>query len=403
MVRSSCGPPLNAVRPGIGGPKQGSSAPAAARSSEIAQGCGASLPPRDQLKLVPWGRILALDTLCSFSVLTNLVTRERVQLSGEYELVVDDEGEEALLIGGGGDDGSIREVPPLFSQHLYESTTSERWILDMSNSGEAWTCLDALESKFKTAECKVDIGGGAAEGSFETFVFRRARDLGLYTFWSMASVYSFLKHDAFKGFCSRWVSRSRATWVKSWAGFIGSSASEHFVCAADDRGDRSKIDGQPWPTRCLPQSSVSTFGLLGNVLRWYCLPANHGGMSHLRQRDACASLMKALISLALPASGETSFAFEVCGAWEARYPRPAPEVDQATIVNLKLQGRRLDLSALEAASAAASSRTAAPRKLWAALRDSMGDALIVDVQAVFGPSTMTQPTEDGSGACVRGA
>lgn len=115
-------PPLNVVRPACIDADMRSPMTTAASSSKEPQGGRHSPQEPQQLQLaLGGGGGVAVDAFRSSSALANLVTRERLQLAGHYELVVDDVTGEDLMVGEGRDEGSIREVSPRFSQHLYES------------------------------------------------------------------------------------------------------------------------------------------------------------------------------------------------------------------------------------------------------------------------------------------
>lgn len=319
---------------------------------------GSPIAPVDCLRL---GRIGDEEVF----LLTNIITREKVRLEGACDLVVDEHLGGALIafVGPGGE-LVAREPDGLLCRTVYENSAGERFIRERKDSGEISTwSLGAMECRFKAACVSVNVGGGCALTTFSTFVFMRARGLNCRCFWDTTAIYKHLGLKCYKGFPGRWVSRAKPSWLRSWCGLVGDQGAEQLVYSVDDQGESKFIDSLRALDRCLPATSISTFALLANCLRWYAASQNKGG---LMERN-CRSVAKSLFSALARGLGATdwSFDFMVGCKWASSWPRPGPPCDDASVVRLHCSGGIVDLAPLR--GIAASVGFAVAKRVWPAL------------------------------------
>ena len=112
------------------------------------------------------------------------------------------------------------------------------------------------------------VGAGNARYGFEVVVFHRHRPLKQQVYISLVDVYKFFKLTCYKGFPSRWISRSRETRHKCLIGVFGDGA-DHFII--DKTWSKTDIDMNlehlpPGEMRCLPCASGPVFAIaMSNV------------------------------------------------------------------------------------------------------------------------------------------
>ena len=155
---------------------------------------------------------------------------------------------------------------------------------------------------------------------------------------------------------------------------------DHVVFSVDNRGERSSIEQLPFADRCLPETGISSFGMISNLVRWYVLTPSHGGLHERGQRRACSDVLKAVIDIVGYDGSEFKFVVVLTKAWECTWPRPAMPVDGESVVQLILTGRTLDISAIVKA-ACMQSRSSQAAVISKALSSTLGDATTIDLQA----------------------
>lgn len=285
---------------------------------------------------------LHLDKLdgCSFQ-LTDIVTSERVKITGEgWSLVVDEDGSEACLarcLPGG--EPEVQHIDQLMQRLVFVSSDSgERFVKIGHGQGRKIYSLDKAMTSYKTGTLGLQVGPTSARLSLKVHVFQRPRGGNLRAFFDLHDVYRALRMSACKGVPSKWVWHSMQTWT---AYFVSLGLGVQLVRSTSVADD----DDDPWSQRCLPATCASSAALLLLLGRWAFLSRERGGLSSSEQREAAGEIFGRLCDAALEGVG-LRLRVSLVVEWRCRWPRPAVLAGEVTVDVCISAGGEVDFRSL---------------------------------------------------------
>lgn len=206
--------------------------------------------------------------------------------------------------------------------------------------------LETQEARHKEADLHTSLGPCAGDFIIRTYVFVRPRAFDLRLYFSYNHLYQLLRLSTFKSQASRWFDHGKGRWSKQFMDLFGQT---QIVESTFMNHATKKKELRRWPSRCLGDPSVSSMGLLLQLLRWHTLPASSGGLQERLARDAASVLFGSLMDFVCEFfAGEWRITIEVTMQWRCRWPRPQLEADGATVMDLQVVDSRVSVAHLVA-------------------------------------------------------
>lgn len=258
--------------------------------------------------------------------LTDVVLQQRVALpAGEYS-VVDDDGDDVILaaVYPDGDTAAV-DAESFFKLTLFTSnTTAELFTIDETVGSSSLRSFWDFQAKHRSGSVEVNVLGGASF-PFDCFVFQMPRAGKQRLYWSMHSIYDFIKIDSFKNTPSKWAFRCCERWERRFP-IDGGGQIVYGNYVSSHTAKRLQL---AFPAKCLQVTSVSTFGLLFQMAKWAWSPAHYGGFD--MKREASCEQVKAAQSF-LNSVAQTVKVYGRCwnfsvfleSKWTCKWPRPQP-------------------------------------------------------------------------------
>ncbi len=101
---------------------------------------------------------------------------------------------------------------------------------------------------------------------WKVYTFSTPRSNGQAMFWSMAGFYKYLSMTSYGKSSSTWVSRQKHHWTPTWTKLFSNT---QLVEGTMLNGlNRDKKEQTPFSTRCLPEPSTSTLGVMQLMIHW---------------------------------------------------------------------------------------------------------------------------------------
>lgn len=253
--------------------------------------------------------------------LTDTVTFERVSLKGQWELVFDDDTGAAALAGCDCDGQECMYLAvDLMRKGLYMDNRGERFIVYTNKQGATERIsFDLHLTKYRDADVQLRLGDTSATASLIVFVMAQARSANMRVWWGLFDIYRLLNLNTFAGQPCKWVNAGLCKWRNWLLPHIGGS---HTILSKHWNLSPQTVQELPWYDRCLPQTSISTILCLVCLCSWSCRPAAKGGMKSTSNKDAAATMLKALLSLSCSHVGGSACCVYINDTWQCNYPRP---------------------------------------------------------------------------------
>lgn len=223
--------------------------------------------------LLPVEGIVFADLLGGDTIVTHMLTQERVRLCGHWTLAFDEEGLAGALVS----DGPSQDVRPLDAvlkkEVLSHNATGEHLVLDSSGRRRRIAKLDDMRTPHRDAEVRIRVAASAASWDFQVSVFRKPRKSKQSCYWHLGCLYKYFGLATYRGISSKWVNACAPSWGK-FLGQLFGGENEHMVFGSYLHDGCAKRQVVKWYMRCLSSTSISTCGLLALLLRWgSCSPA----------------------------------------------------------------------------------------------------------------------------------
>lgn len=245
---------------------------------------------------------IAVDIVGARTVVTNNITHERVSLDGQWAIEHDDEGLFAQLYRLDCAPGGARavDVDSLgWKKSVFRKQNEGLVVVQRSGADVSKIALEDIVTEQRQATITVTTAVSAASSEISAFVFCRHRFARQRCYWSLVDIYRFLSLSSFAGQPSKWIHNSLASWHKLFEGIVGDGSA--FTVFSTYITDACEVrHSLPWASRCLPQTSIATAGLLALLVRWAFCPSQRGGgggEAGQSRRCRCVARLLALLGL----------------------------------------------------------------------------------------------------------
>ena len=171
--------------------------------------------------------------------------------------------------------------------------------------------LALTRSRSMTFTCQSETLGVVCE--FSPTVFYRARGANQRIDWSLPEMFDLLKITKYQGKASKWIGMCATSWSDNLTPSFGET---QIVW-----GQRMIKGPRPFWRRCLDVASISSVGLLHQLLRWSHYQPGQGGLEELQARSAAHNTFGTLVSSILPCAS-LEMPIVLVPQWEDRFPRP---------------------------------------------------------------------------------
>ena len=319
----------------------------------------------------------------------NTISLETAVIDGDADLVVEEESGDVMLAADLNGQAMALDTKDLLRKTVFLDGEGVRYLCSRDQVGRvSWQCLDEVEKKYKRSDATLCVGGGRATCSFKVYAFFWPRALNQRCFWCLNDCYTYLGLKCYKGFPGRWISRCKTAWAKSWCDLVGEEHALQIIHSIDERGQSEAIAALREPLRCLPTPALSTFGLMVNLLRWYCLSQNKGGLEgkNLKARRAARSMLSGILDAVASGAQKWTVHLVICKQWVSSWPASLPACDGEAVVEVTCDRGVLDLGPLEEACSGPG-KTSVGRQIWKSLQRSIGDvgscSLLVALEALM--------------------
>ena len=211
--------------------------------------------------------------------MTNLLTHEVVKVRGSWQLHFSEDGHDGRIstFNEQTEEVDLQSLQEVFSKWVAEDGSGELKVVSNVGGKRSVVVLADITTPFKAGSCIVSAGVTAAEYSIPTFVFVRPRAGKQRVFWCVAAVGGYLKVDSYKGNRGKWVQDNWLGWNSMMEHDLGNG---NLVLNTHTKENGTKQESVPWNERCLPETSVSTVGLLWLVCRWCWLSPGSRACTH---------------------------------------------------------------------------------------------------------------------------
>lgn len=268
------------------------------------------------------GRIYLDRTAPGQFVLTDIVTQERARLVGDWSLVIDEGNTDRgvlLKSVGAEDELEAQAVEDVLRKDIGISPSGERFLLTKVDGSVHHQSFDMLMSKMVRASVSIRMLSSAACCDVAVFVMKFRRSCGQLVYWSLVDVYAMLDLSSYNRQASKWIFHCLPGWAKFMLPFLPGSMVVH---SKHRNLSDSRLREVPWYDRCLPQTSISTVGLMLLLARWSFAKAERGGLREETPRQVAEQALRSLIGQACSPARCRSFRIEFDKDWVCRWPRP---------------------------------------------------------------------------------
>lgn len=204
--------------------------------------------------------------------------------------------------------------------------------------------FDDIVAQHRTGELRFPVGATGIKAALKVAYFFRPRSCKAQYFWCMPGLYQLLQMSSYKGKASKWIWNRMATWNTSFLGMFGSCQMIHSTHLHDGMLKRA---AEPFSSRCLPWTGISTVGLLLLLVRWAFLARPFGGVLDSSPELAQAA-KDVLLGVLRPISScePASWQFEVVVQkhWTCNWPRPLDWQQTPRSFAVAVKDGRLDFS-----------------------------------------------------------
>ena len=187
----------------------------------------------------------------------------------EAELVETAEDDVILMTLGEDIVPKLHELNDVWQVVMYKDATSGKVYVHQKASGRTLE-LSTFRSRHQVMSCGVNFTSSAASASVERYKMTHPRVPNQRIFWSMHSLYQLFGLAGYQGKAITW---SHFQLEKMHKRMAPMHHVTHLifgwyvaVISEDKRGNL------PYEDRCLPAPSVSTFGLIINLMTWSSSP-----------------------------------------------------------------------------------------------------------------------------------
>ena len=280
---------------------------------------------------------LALDKTGEgeFSV-CHVVALQTLKLKAiEAELVETADDDMILMTLGEDIVPKFHELNDVWKVVMYKDATSGKVYVHQKASGKTLE-LSTFRSRHQVMSCEVNCTSSAASASVDCYKMLHPRAPNQRIFWSMHSLYQLLGLTGYQGKASRWSHFQLEKMQKRMAPMhhVPQMIFGWYVAVISE----DKRGSLPYEDRCLPAPSVSTFGLIINLMTWSSSPPNHGGFKEDESRMHAKQLLRRLLDVVnhLHPNGVEVPIFGEDG-WYHPWPRHPPHRLTSSAVKLRWQ------------------------------------------------------------------
>lgn len=263
---------------------------------------------------------------------------------GLHELVQDDDGDMICVASASdGGDAEVREAESFFGTVVYQHDESrELFTMDEAVGKSSLVSLTDRIVRHRSGEACVYLLGGSS-AIVKGFVFVRPRPGCQVLYWSLHDIYALLQLKCFKQQASKWVATLGPRWDKALSGVAGGTQLVLGSYCSDNSAKRKKMS---WSDRCLPVSSISSFGLVVQLLKWSMLSKQAGGLEDDDSRSSASRFLTAICDTIASRRRAWKLTVFFRSTWACVWPRPSPVVgDDAMDLQVSPDGK-VDLQPL---------------------------------------------------------
>ena len=289
-----------------------------------------------------------VDHIGSQTVVTHALTLESKTLDRLFNLELSDDGTVGMVVSCDDDEDQLDLDDDVFTKRVVLKHSTQEYLVIQKVGSKCKTSNWAdMFSSHKAGQLHLLVGASSATAELDTYIFAKPRSFGQRAFVSLHSVYKFMQLTAYKGQSCDWVDRCYNKWLDALQQHCGPGT--YFVHSTFMHGKLPKKATLPWIERCLPSTSISTFGLLIMCSRWAWKSPQGGGFIDNKHRQCSELLLASLLSVFKRQSMQGHvLAIELEKDWVCRFPRPAAVVDHVGVLGLVCTAAGLDLSPLQA-------------------------------------------------------
>ena len=328
----------------------GGIAPPAAYSSPSKLNVGGDVEAfKKHLVPVPMNECVKIDQIdvCKFLAANALTGERKVLAPGAWGIEHDDEGKAVLFRVPSEDSEEVvlLDLDEVFGKRVSRHDgNGELFVLQQGV--DKLQSLDAIRTKYSTADITVKSGVSSATFVMRVFIFHFARPGNQVMFWDMPQLYGFLSMKSYAGQRSTWVAKTKGRWLAAM------QQAFDIECRVDSSHGNSKTcsrDAVPAHS-CLPVFSVNTVGFMLLLTRWAFASRERGGLQDDRPRAAATELFHAMFhAWSAEACAPLDIQIHFVKRFEPMWPRPQPFGAEGCAIQVDAEGH-LVWSSLQAAA-----------------------------------------------------
>ena len=290
---------------------------------------------------VPHKEHVVLDALADTTYVTHLVTSESAILpEGQWELIFDEAGDGAVATVDAAGNEHVLLLQDVFSKDLYQSGSEFFVRMGKGPAHTTWS-LDVAKARYGCGDAKISMRGGG-EVRFNVYVLEMPRHCQQRVYWGLKELYSVLKLKSYKGVATKWLHDA----LPSWHRYVDSLAA-HCPSILSKHGNLGSSHlHQPFYEGCLPETSMSTLGLLLILHRMAAFSRERGGLKEQESKTLASNLLHSLMQYAFHGP-VCRVEVQLSEQWRCKFPRPKDDL-VSFVANVK-EGV-VDLSQLVAMS-----------------------------------------------------